>query len=125
MTESEPECSFEVSLTKLDEIVRQLEEGRLPLAESLCRYEEGVRRLRECYTALKSAERKIELLVKIDATGTAVTESFEATEETLEEKQLSRGSKRSRRSGNLSTRPTPDDPSKSQSRGIDSSQGLF
>lgn len=115
------EVPFEVSLGKLEEIVRQLEEGRLPLSEALARYEEGVQRLRQCYTALKSAERKIELLVGTDSTGNPVTRPFEDAEETLEEKQRSRGSKRTHPGG----RNRGADPGAAGPRGMDTGPGLF
>ena len=49
--------------------MRDLEEGRLGLAESLGRYEEGIKLLKQCYTQLEQAERRIELLTGFDAGG--------------------------------------------------------
>lgn len=119
--ESQSETSFEDALNRLDEIVRQLEEGGLPLADALARYEEGTRRLRECYAALKKAERKIELLVGVDEAGTPQTRPFADDEESLEEKQRSRASKRS----HGTSRSVPDDLGNARQRGIDTSPGLF
>ncbi len=70
--------SFEQSLGELEQIVRQLEEGQLGLAESLASYELGVKRLKECYQLLERAERRIELLERVDADGEAVTRPFDA-----------------------------------------------
>jgi exodeoxyribonuclease VII small subunit len=69
--------SFEQALSSLEEIVRDLEDGRLGLAELLARYEEGVKLLRQCHELLVRAERKIELLTGVDATGNPVTEAFD------------------------------------------------
>jgi exodeoxyribonuclease VII small subunit len=69
--------SFEQALTVLEQIVHDLEEGRLGLAESLARYEEGVKLLRQCHGLLEQAERRIELVTGMDATGNPVTEPFD------------------------------------------------
>jgi exodeoxyribonuclease VII small subunit len=71
------EPAFETSLADLERIVRQLEEGRLGLSDSLAHYEQGVRRLRECYELLERAERRIELLERVEAGGQAVTRPFD------------------------------------------------
>lgn len=64
--------SFEGSLGRLEEIVRKLEGGELPLEESLKLYEEGTKLSRECIERLDKAERRIEMLGK-DSDGNAVT----------------------------------------------------
>ena len=48
--------SFEQSLTRLDEIVRHLEKGDLPLSESLSLYEEGTGLIKSCSKMLDEAE---------------------------------------------------------------------
>ena len=53
---------FERSMARLDEIVRSLELGSLPLAESLKLYEEGVSLINSCEKLLENAEMKIKLL---------------------------------------------------------------
>ncbi len=58
------EKSFEASLNELETIVRQLEDGDLPLEESLRLFESGVRLSRECRERLTNAERRIEMLLK-------------------------------------------------------------
>ena len=60
--------TFEASLSNLEIIVRRLEEGDLPLEESLKLFEDGVRLSRECQERLNQAERRIEILLK-DADG--------------------------------------------------------
>jgi exodeoxyribonuclease VII small subunit len=71
--------SFEQSLTRLEEIVHALEEGEIGLSESLERYEEGVKLLRQSYELLQKAERRIELLSGVDADGNPITEPFDDT----------------------------------------------
>ena len=75
--------SFEDSLELLHGVVEQLEDGQLSLSDSLTQYEQGVKHLKNCHAALKGAQRKIELLVKIDKDGNLVTQDFDdsATEE--------------------------------------------
>jgi exodeoxyribonuclease VII small subunit len=68
--------SFETSLNELEKIVRQLEDGDLPLEESLKLFEAGVKLARECRQRLDNAERKIEVLLK-EADGTIVLEEIE------------------------------------------------
>jgi exodeoxyribonuclease VII small subunit len=67
---------FEAALQRLEEIVRKLDSGDLPLASLLEVYEEGVTLSRFCQTKLEEAERKIELLNK-KADGTLERIPFE------------------------------------------------
>jgi exodeoxyribonuclease VII small subunit len=55
---------FETSLKKLEEIVKELEEGELTLEQSLERYEKGIRLARFCSSKLEEAEKRIEMLQK-------------------------------------------------------------
>ena len=59
---------FEDHLTALDGIVEELESGELSLDDSLKRYQEGVKRLKECYELLRQAEKQVKVLVR-DADG--------------------------------------------------------
>ena len=56
--------SFEQSLSRLDEIVRHLEKGDLPLSESLSLYEEGTGLIKSCSKMLDEAEQKVVKLKK-------------------------------------------------------------
>ena|SRR5689334_12600386 len=58
------EKTFEASLGQLETIVKKLEEGDLPLEESLKLFEKGVALSRECRERLNEAERRIEMLQK-------------------------------------------------------------
>jgi exodeoxyribonuclease VII small subunit len=93
---SEPAPSFEEALAELEIIVQQLEEGQIPLAAGLARYEEGVKLLRRCYQLLEHAERRIEMLNRVDRDGRAHSEPFEDGATSLEEKAQSRSRRRSR-----------------------------
>lgn len=92
----EPGTTFESALTQLQSIVRELEEGTSGLEESLARFEQGVRLLRNCYQILEQAEQKIELLVNADAAGQLVTAPFDATATapTAEKRQKKPGRRR-------------------------------
>jgi len=61
--EGAEELSFEDALKRLEEVVGQLESGRLSLEDSLARFEEGVRLSKLCQQKLKNVEMRIEKLV--------------------------------------------------------------
>ena len=70
-------ASFEIALQRLQEIVGQLENGNLTLTESLEKYELGIKNLNHCYQALEQAQKKIEILVDLDADGNLITKPFD------------------------------------------------
>jgi exodeoxyribonuclease VII small subunit len=57
-------ANFEDSLRKLETIVTQLEDGDLPLEQSLKLFEEGVGLSALCKKQLDEAEGKVEMLIK-------------------------------------------------------------
>ena len=61
---SSRKMSFEESLNRLDEIVRHLEKGDLPLSESLVLFEEGTALISRCSALLDSAEQQVVRLKK-------------------------------------------------------------
>ena len=61
---ADKELSFEQSLSRLDEIVRHLEKGDMPLSESLALYEEGTGLIKQCSKLLDDAEQKVAKLKK-------------------------------------------------------------
>jgi exodeoxyribonuclease VII small subunit len=75
-TDKTSKLSFEAALAKLETIVDAMEQGDVPLADLLGKYEEGTRLLKVCESRLKEAELKIEKLKK-EKNGTATFESFE------------------------------------------------
>ncbi len=53
---------FEAAIAELETIVKKLEEGDLPLEQSLVLYERGVHLSRYCHARLEEAEKRIEIL---------------------------------------------------------------
>jgi exodeoxyribonuclease VII small subunit len=60
----EEEMSFEEALTKLEEVVNHLEEGKLSLEDSLAKFEEGIVLSRMCNKRLLEAKQKVEMLIE-------------------------------------------------------------
>lgn len=62
--EAEPleDVSFEDALGRLEELVDRLEEGEVPLQESLAAYAEGTRLVRHCMKQLEDAEQTLKTL---------------------------------------------------------------
>lgn len=61
---SETEFNFERSFSRLEEILERMNSGNVSLDESLKLYEEADRLISGCSKKLKSAETKIEMLIK-------------------------------------------------------------
>lgn len=55
---------FESALSELEMIVKTLEDGQLPLEQSLERFERGIALSRYCHARLEDAERRVELLTE-------------------------------------------------------------
>jgi len=68
--------TFEQALGELEKIVRELEDGKTGLEESLARYEKGVGLLRRCYGQLRQVEQRIVELMGQDADGQPLTRPF-------------------------------------------------
>ena len=60
--------SFERALEELETIVKRLEEGKVPLEESVAIYERGESLKRRCEELLRQAEARVEK-ISLDATG--------------------------------------------------------
>ncbi len=56
--------SFEDLLDEIKEIVDTLETGKLPLDESIEKFERGASLIKECYLNLESVKKKISLIVE-------------------------------------------------------------
>ncbi len=54
---------FEDALKKLEDIVKKMEAGDLPLEEALKSFEEGIKLIHFCQSKLNEAERRVELLL--------------------------------------------------------------
>jgi len=98
-------ANFEEALSRLESIVQALEEGQIPLADALSRYEEGIKLLKECYQSLAQAERRIELLNRVDPEGHSESEPFDDSALSLEQKAESRARRRSRKVDSPPTSP--------------------
>jgi exodeoxyribonuclease VII small subunit len=53
---------FEAAIAELESVVKKLEDGDLPLEQSLALYERGVQLSRFCHARLEEAERRIDVL---------------------------------------------------------------
>jgi exodeoxyribonuclease VII small subunit len=77
-TEKEAKPDFETAMRDLEALVERLEQGDLPLEESLAAFERGVALTRSCQTALKEAEQKVQILLK--KAGVHAAEDFDPDE---------------------------------------------
>ncbi len=59
---AEPTKNFESALAELEAIVASMEDGALPLAESLAAYKRGAELLAYCQAVLKEAQQQVEIL---------------------------------------------------------------
>jgi exodeoxyribonuclease VII small subunit len=76
----QPAPDFEAALAELEAIVARLEQGELPLEESLRQFERGVVLTRICQKALSQAEQKIRVLAKGES-GELREQDFDAPDE--------------------------------------------
>jgi exodeoxyribonuclease VII small subunit len=60
----EPPESFEAALERLEKIVKDLENGDLPLEKSLELFEKGMALSESCRKQLSAAETRVEILLK-------------------------------------------------------------
>lgn len=74
------EKKFEAALARLEELVKELEQGDLPLEQSLKLFEEGIKLSRICNRRLEDAERRVEILLK-DEAGNVVAQLFDEEQE--------------------------------------------
>ena len=73
-----PKERFEDALNKLEKVVSKLEEGDIPLEDSLKLFEEGIRLSRFCNQKLDEAEKRVEILMK-DKEGNLRPQLFESS----------------------------------------------
>jgi exodeoxyribonuclease VII small subunit len=87
--------TFEEGLAELDQIVRQLESGSLPLAESLVAYERGIARMRLCQQLLDEAQLRVDQLTGVKPNGEPELSPLEMrVDEDLAAKQAGRAQRR-------------------------------
>jgi len=70
-----PQPDFEAAMDELEKLVTRMEEGDLPLEETLKQFERGIELTRKCQKALADAEQKVEILV--EKAGEAEVEAFD------------------------------------------------
>lgn len=81
------EQSFEQAFDRLEEILKNLNEGKINLDESLKLFEEADSLITKCSTKLNAAEKKVEILIKkrnellLDKEGNPEKEDFEVSSE--------------------------------------------
>ncbi len=76
----QPEQNFEGAMDRLEEIVEQMESGKMMLEELIVRYEEGMKLVKVCQERLASAEQRIEIITRNHA-DKPVVKDFEAAVE--------------------------------------------
>lgn len=74
-----PTASFEEQLDALEKIVASLEQGDLPLEQSLKAYEEGIKLTRLCQTALQQAEQRVAVVSQDN--GQIIVDTIEGDDE--------------------------------------------
>ncbi len=62
--ETKPAPAFEAGLLELENIVREMESGELPLERALELFEKGMKLSEACRKQLEEAESRVELLVR-------------------------------------------------------------
>ena len=67
-------------MDRLEEIVEQMESGKMMLEELIGRYEEGMKLVKVCQERLASAEQRIEIITRNHA-GKPVVKEFDASTE--------------------------------------------
>ena len=60
----EKPASFETGLTELEIVVKELENGELPLEQAIALFEKGVGLSDRCRQQLEEAETRVEILLK-------------------------------------------------------------
>ena len=105
------EANFEQDMAALEAIVTALEEGGLPLDESLKQFEQGSALVRRCEKALAQAEQRIEILMK-NASGEFEAQPFddEEPEEEAGEEKAPPKPKPARAAKTAATTPQDEDP---------------
>jgi exodeoxyribonuclease VII small subunit len=62
--------SFEQAIKELTNIVSKIEQGEIPLQDSLTQYERGMALIRHCQNILRTAEKRIEKISEKDIEST-------------------------------------------------------
>jgi exodeoxyribonuclease VII small subunit len=73
---TEPGQNFESAMDRLEEIVEQMESGKMMLEELIVRYEEGMKLVKVCQERLASAEQRVEIITRNNS-GKPIVKDFE------------------------------------------------
>ena len=74
------EMNFERAMDRLEQIVDEMESGKMMLEDLIVRYEEGMKLVGICQERLTSAEKRIEIITRNHA-GKQVVKDFDAPPE--------------------------------------------
>ncbi|MDM5315963.1 exodeoxyribonuclease VII small subunit [Fictibacillus sp. b24] len=66
MSEKAGKLTFEEAMVQLEEIVEKLEQGDVPLEESIDLYQQGMKLSKLCHTKLKNVEKKMDKIMHED-----------------------------------------------------------
>ena len=69
--EQKPAATFESGLQELEQIVKEMEGGELPLERALELFEKGMRLSETCRKQLEEAETRVEMLIRKEGKITA------------------------------------------------------
>lgn len=85
-TPPEPKSAptFETAITRLEQLVEEMDSANLPLQDLITRYEEGVQLVKVCEERLKEAEKRIEIITR-HAAGKPEAVDFESESKPVSE----------------------------------------
>lgn len=69
------EMTFEQNMARLEEIVKAMDRGDVPLEESLKLFQEGTELIRNCSALLDKAEQEVNK-ISVSADGSPIEEAF-------------------------------------------------
>ncbi len=72
--------TFEEAMEQLENIVKELESGRLPLEKAIKKFEQGMKYSEVCHDILDETEKKISVILK-DNNGNIREEPFQLNDE--------------------------------------------
>jgi len=72
---------FEDALARLEEIVAQIEQGKVSLEESIQQYGQGIELIKQCRGILDQAEKKIQLLGRSEGDALQISGELEEPQE--------------------------------------------
>ncbi|MEK0426768.1 MAG: hypothetical protein RJB11_2859 [Planctomycetota bacterium] len=83
--ETNGELSFESAMVALEQAVRKLESGSLPLDQMLAEYAKAVEYVQQCHRQLEGARRRIAQLQSVGPDGKASTKDWDDTAPVISE----------------------------------------